>query len=386
MPTSILDSPLSAIDVADVESFLSGVSGESLTWEGKATNPLPEQKREIRRQVCGFANQLGGLLIIGADQDKPTGVWSLPGVGRGGLKEDPHDWIARVISGGLREVPPFEVRCFTRGEQVVALIRVSPAPEPPCMTIDGVVHQRVVGETLRVVDPRVLGYLIARGERARAEARRAATCAQESSWDVEADRRFVALGMSPIFRATDPTARLFVQSYRVLLSETAEALPLSPYEGKRRPRIHQTATGWSISCGTIADDCSSWRIDVGRDWTVSIRVTGTKGGLHHLAADELVSSAWEAGAALLRALVPAEDASRLAAFVRCESAGTSFSSTFLSEDLSAWRTAVRSSVGPHWTSPTKENWRTSSESFCGEAGSNSTSPMNDSHNSRFFRP
>jgi hypothetical protein len=115
-----------------------------------------------------LANQIGGFLILGARWDKKARRWRLPG----SVSPEPEarTWLSKVL-GNLRPVPRFDLRAWhLEGDRWVAVIRVEPVDEPPCMTPLGHVYERVSGDSVRVTDPALLDRLFRSGRTRRQEA------------------------------------------------------------------------------------------------------------------------------------------------------------------------------------------------------------------------
>jgi hypothetical protein len=111
---------------------------------------------------------------------------------------------------------------------VVIVVQVEPVAEPPCMTPQGRVYERVSGETVPVEDPALLDRLFRRGEHARGRAeqfaRRAAKRALEGSgWSHERSAA-IAIGLAAVGRETDDIgSRLFVKPTRDAAANAAWA-------------------------------------------------------------------------------------------------------------------------------------------------------------------
>ena len=219
--------PWSQIDLKDVEAFLGDAGEEGVTWEAKADDdderarragqePGRVGKNTIRKAGCGLANQIGGFVILGARWDKSDRVWRLPGVVID--HPEPELWIGQLIRD-LRPAPRFAAKAWKLDpDRTVAVVRVEPVDEPPCMTPQGHVYERVSGKTQRVSDPALLDRLFQRGQQAsgRAEhfARRATQRAFAAPrWQLERSVS-VTVALAPIGRETDEiAARLFVPSF-----------------------------------------------------------------------------------------------------------------------------------------------------------------------------
>jgi hypothetical protein len=146
---------------------------EGLTWEAKAGDIRPQH---VHKAASGFGNSvMGGYLVLGATWDRQAGVWTLPGVM---LNPEPKTWTSSVVTSGVNPVPPFDARVFGLSSGAsVTVVRFDPVPDPPCITVEGRVFERTVGQTLPVTDPQALARLFARGERARSRAEEAARSA-----------------------------------------------------------------------------------------------------------------------------------------------------------------------------------------------------------------
>jgi predicted HTH transcriptional regulator len=63
--------PWAELTRSDVESFLEDAGDEGVNWEAKGRGPEQTRPRpaSLRKAACGFANQIGGYLIVGASKD-----------------------------------------------------------------------------------------------------------------------------------------------------------------------------------------------------------------------------------------------------------------------------------------------------------------------------
>jgi hypothetical protein len=166
---TIFGVPWERLSESDVEAFLKRAGDEPLLWEAKGTKLYPD---EVRRQVCGFANSHeGGYLILGAEQNRDTGQWTLDGVP---FRDEARTWISNVIGdpeSGVRPRPDFDVHLWeVNDRRHLAVIRVNPTPTPPCIA-NGTVYERIPGKTQTVRDPIRLAALFAQGDDARRSAR-----------------------------------------------------------------------------------------------------------------------------------------------------------------------------------------------------------------------
>lgn len=234
---NLFGEPWPAVELGHVEAFLADAGEEGVTWEAKADEdeerkpsggeqPGRLRPTTIRKAVSGLANQLGGYLIAGARWEKKAKKWTLPGIVV--PDAEPELWLGKTIRG-LNPVPRFDPRAWTRDDgRVIAVVQVDPVDEPPCMTPQGHVYERVSGETIRVTDPALLDALIRRGRQARERsetfADRAALRALDAiRWKFQ---RTVGLSiaLAPIGRETDDIgSRLFTPEFTGALSKSLRA-------------------------------------------------------------------------------------------------------------------------------------------------------------------
>lgn len=311
--------PWPNLQLDDVHAFLDETGEEGVTWEAKADDDedrKPPQGEEpgrlrpttVRKAACGFANQIGGFLIIGARWDKREQRWRLPGV----IIDDPEPelWLGKVLRS-LNPAPRFEPKAWAlHSGRSVAVVRIEPVDVPPCMTPQGHVYERVSGETVRVREPALLDRLFRRGRAARERAeqfsRRAAARALEAPRTQDELAVGISVALASIGRETDDiSSRLFVPSFR-----DAATNALWYFCGdERKPNNIETWTqqdafsvlaqcrDFSWQHGTIANLGKSWKstwlVQAMWDGTVTACATFAPRPLEELApVEEVVLPGW----------------------------------------------------------------------------------------------
>jgi hypothetical protein len=157
------DDRFDALTLDELRAFLEDAADEGLTWEAKGGDA--PHAASVRKAVCGFANAIGGTLILGADRRGDPPRWHLDGMT---FRDEPPVWLSSIIQDGLSPVPRFDVREWRIDDaRTLAAVAVEPIAAPPCMTSDGAIFERVSGRTPPVTDPAVLAGLFARGNAAR---------------------------------------------------------------------------------------------------------------------------------------------------------------------------------------------------------------------------
>jgi hypothetical protein len=154
--------------------------------------------------------------------DTETGKWSLPGITKPAA--EPELWIGQVLRG-LRPTPRFVPKVWQLDDDRTAgVVWIEPVDEPPCMTPQGQVYERVSGETLPVTDPARLDALYRGGQQARGRAehfanRAALRALDEPQWFSQRAVG-VAVALASVARKTDDIgSRLFVESLRDAMGE-----------------------------------------------------------------------------------------------------------------------------------------------------------------------
>ncbi len=275
-----------------VEEFLNNADEEGVNWEAKGEGPNGNRPRpeSLCKAACGFANQIGGYLIVGASRKDEK--WGLDGIEV--PAEEPRLWVGQILRG-LQPVPRFEVSDTFKvdGGKIALVVRVEPIAVPPCMTPQGRVYERVTGETLPVDDPALLDRLFRRGAEARARiaalAPRAAERALEASGWTFQKSVGISVALAPLGRETeDISSRLFTQETRQSMMEATWSLMLGLRPGGRpdggvysmqRQDSHAALIDfaehrhWGANDELIATNRSTWLTQANWDGTVAASLT-----------------------------------------------------------------------------------------------------------------
>jgi hypothetical protein len=233
--------PWEQLDRPHVESFLDAAGNEGLTWEvkGDAKSGRWPRREQVEKAVGAFANsQLGGVLLIGAERrDRRSPGWNLVGVAPP-AESEPELALARVVRTGVDPVPPHRIRAWQfDGDRWSAAVWVEPTPEPPAITRDGIVYERVSGASEQVTDAARLARLFDQGDGARAGAENAAVDVAlragvadqvarsvTEKWPKAAERDRFKLGLAPTGNEGDIGRRLVQASFRSLLDQLGHEL------------------------------------------------------------------------------------------------------------------------------------------------------------------
>jgi hypothetical protein len=300
----------SNLAVEDVEAFLREADQEGVTWEAKAdTEQSSLRPDSIRKAACGFANQIGGYLILGAHKAEGDG-WDLPGITP--PADEPEVWLGKTLRR-LRPEPRFAVKTWLRaGDKIAIVIQIEPVAVPPCMTPQGRVYERVTGETLPVEDPILLDKLFRRGENARTRAaqlapRAAKRALNASGWFFQKSVG-LAVGLAPLARETDDiSSQLFTQETRNAMVQASWDLLLG-----LRPEGHPDDVGqrqeqdahaallhfdehrtWGVKDEVVATTRSTWLTQANWDGSVAASLTLSDGDVAQgPPPEEMIAALW----------------------------------------------------------------------------------------------
>lgn len=310
----------SNLAVEDVEAFLREADQEGVTWEAKAdTEQSSLRPDSIRKAACGFANQIGGYLILGARKAEGEG-WDLPGITP--PADEPDVWVGKILRG-LQPEPRSAVKAWLRAEEKMAIvIQIEPVAVPPCMTPQGRVYERVTGETLPVEDPILLDKLFRRGENARTHAaqlapRAAKRALNASGWFFQKSVG-LAVGLAPLAHETDDiSSRLFTQetrnamvqaSWDLLLGLRPEGRPDDV--GQRQEQDAHAALlhfdehrTWGVNDEVVATTRSTWLTQANWDGSVAASLTLSDGDVAQAPPpEEMIAALWRVIVPLCRRL------------------------------------------------------------------------------------
>src|SRR5258708_5789259 len=278
---TVFGPPWDQLELQDLATFLKGAPAEPLEWEAKAdVNP-----GSVRAQVCGFANgYAAGSLILGA-HDQGGGTWALDGAEF--PNADPPSDVTNLLHGpsGVAPYPEgLDVRAFEVGDRRhVAVVRIPPVPDPPCMT-RGTVFERVSGKTIAVTDPIRLATLFGRGDVARRagveKAERIAAQILATEPESSETAQF-GLGLAIPGYGIDLTPILFTPRIHGAAGQIVEAVSgderhLRPFAPRLAPSV--TQDGWTFELTAVDGRFGDfWNVRVSREGAVGIRWATVQG-------------------------------------------------------------------------------------------------------------
>jgi hypothetical protein len=159
----------------------------------------------------------------------------------------------------------------------VAVVRIDPVAEPPCVTTDGQLFERVSGETIAVREGADVRALYDRGraavERAEANALRALDEVATGSIPGGGPILITVLSVAPVGTARDIAAEVFSPRIVKRVRELVDALPTEPHfpeHGLQRERFTEAAGRQdAIVFETTPDLIQMWRLRTAWDGSVA---------------------------------------------------------------------------------------------------------------------
>ena len=121
----ILNKSLQELSFSDIEAFLKQGYPEGTQIEYKREIP----QKSLSKSIAAFANTRGGIILIGVEEDRDTGVpikWEgIPNEDR--IRERISQFIANV-----EPLPAYDIRIIeVTGERVVVLVRILEGDRTP---------------------------------------------------------------------------------------------------------------------------------------------------------------------------------------------------------------------------------------------------------------
>jgi hypothetical protein len=258
-----------------VLAFLRRNEDESLTWEAKGGDIRPHH---IRDAASGFGNsELGGILVLGATQDRATRVWTVDHWEPPEAEVDL--WVSHCLdNSGVAPRPSIEVRAWDiDGGGKLACVAIWPVSVPPVITSSGQVWERTSSETVKVKDPTALRRLFDRGRAAEDRIARLSNDAADELFTGEKSRtgHAVVLGFAAASLLSELSAQVFRETFFMSVVERAKDLQkrvTAPgLHGFVRPRSHLDqggVTAWGEE--GFGGDPSSYSVRVGRHGGVAV--------------------------------------------------------------------------------------------------------------------
>jgi hypothetical protein len=307
---TIFGVPWGDLAIGDVQRFLDDAGAEPLTWEAKADGDQRLHPASVRKAICAFANsELGGYLILGATRVNDR--WSLVG-----LSQPPPNlsaWISSAAAG-VRPSPEIDVKTWpaTGGRGEVAVVWVPSVAEPPAITTDGIVYQRVSGASTPVTEPLVLANLFAKGAAARTHAEEVAKRALTSALqDLGARRKlttvYAAFGFAATGGPDDRSSVLFTAQMTKTVEQAVSDLfgvgNLHPTRWLKRPI---QAAFQQEAVVAVAEQVDNRLAELTVAWDGSVGIACALGRVAErpvieVATGDLVRRAWSAASTILQA-------------------------------------------------------------------------------------
>jgi hypothetical protein len=207
------------------------------------------------------------------------------------------------------------VRVYTVDEgRTVAVVEIEPVAEPPCITNDGIVYERVSGRTVPVVDTLVLARLTEQGAHARQRAQEDAQAAMVERLESNASHAFVyepcsfVFGLAIAAVGDEPyiERRLYRDETKLHVSKIfrARLKPDRYYPFDSGPAYVLRADG-ALAYRAGGPEEARWSVTLGRSGAVAVTCTLNKAGEGlgiGILMEDVIQPAWHVASDLVRTL------------------------------------------------------------------------------------
>lgn len=144
----INDKEFSKLRFSDVEKFL-----ENLDVEESFFIELKEDSvstRSLAKEICAFANTFGGYILLGVKDDKKI-------IGCESWNEEK---INNVFRDLITPNPIFDIKKLSKDKTKIFVIRVDEGFNPPYMTNNGVIYERISSSSNPVKDSSTINRIL----------------------------------------------------------------------------------------------------------------------------------------------------------------------------------------------------------------------------------
>ena len=140
------------LEASDIQSALSDHNfDESFYFEFKDDRVA---NKKLTEEISAFANTFGGYVFLGISDDKKIE----------GCIEWTEQRIHTLIHDSITPTPPFDVKKFTFGANVIFVIKIDEGAEPPYITSSGKIYERLSSGSFVIKDSIRLSQIYSKRE------------------------------------------------------------------------------------------------------------------------------------------------------------------------------------------------------------------------------
>ena len=140
------------LEAVDIQSVLSDHDfDESFYFEFKDDRVA---NKKLAEEISAFANTFGGYIFIGISDNKKIE----------GCIEWTEQRIHTLIHDFITPTPPFDVKKFTFGTNVIFVIKIDEGAEPPYITSSGKIYERLSSGSFVIKDSIRLSQIYSKRE------------------------------------------------------------------------------------------------------------------------------------------------------------------------------------------------------------------------------
>lgn len=138
----------SKLKYSDVEEFLNNTDlDESFFVEFKNDDV---STKGLAKEICAFSNTFGGYIFLGVEDDKAIT----------GCAKWTEEKINNVFRDHISPNPSFDIKRLSKNEKKIYIIRIDEGVNPPYITNNGVIYERISSSSNPVSDSATINRIL----------------------------------------------------------------------------------------------------------------------------------------------------------------------------------------------------------------------------------
>ena len=138
----------SKLKYSDVEEFLNNTDlDESFFVEFKNDDV---STKGLAKEICAFSNTFGGYIFLGVEDDKTIT----------GCAKWTEEKINNVFRDHISPNPSFDIKRLSKNEKKIYIIRIDEGVNPPYITNNGVIYERISSSSNPVSDSATINRIL----------------------------------------------------------------------------------------------------------------------------------------------------------------------------------------------------------------------------------
>lgn len=138
----------SKLKYSDVEEFLNNTDlDESFFVEFKNDDV---STKGLAKEICAFSNTFGGYIFLGVEDNKTIT----------GCAKWTEEKINNVLRNHISPNPSFDIKRLSKNEKKIYIIRIDEGVNPPYITNNGVIYERISSSSNPVSDSATINRIL----------------------------------------------------------------------------------------------------------------------------------------------------------------------------------------------------------------------------------